>query len=30
MACSPMREGLRVRFADFDVTPPISRDLHAE
>lgn len=30
MACSPLREGLRARFADFELGPPIPRDLHAD
>lgn len=28
MACSPQRAGFRARFADFEVGPPISRQLH--
>ena len=28
MACSPQREGFRVRFTDFQVGPPISNPLH--
>jgi len=29
-ACSPQREGLRVRFRDVEIGPPISRQLHAD
>ncbi len=28
MACTPEREGLRVRFSDLRITPPLGKDLH--